>query len=1001
MRYLLLMITFLITACGGGGDDDTATPTQEKLTHPGLIAPDIRADYSPDGSLTPVVNGSLGSISFTLADGAANDVVRINQNSLTLLNVGQTKLIVTDSGNSQYKATSRPLNVTVDKANRDPLLTNNYSYSYTAGATHQVSVSGAKGQLLYELSAGYPDDVVKIDIAGSLIVWGEGQTQVTVKDDGGRNYQASEGQFSITVEAADSQFASYRDITNKPLVFGGTLLPIYSGSPSSEISFAIAENASQDVVQIHPITGLMNIRGAGETEIIVTQIPENNHQDIAKQTFKVSINKADNTGLKTSVLTIPYGFDDEPRLQTTGAQGTLTFEIVDGESTDVINFINSETGQYRFSGIGETKVKITDSGNTNYLSKTIVTTVKVERVQSASLSSVDLENSYQENKMISAQVASRQGKLSFSLATGSSTDVVSIDAQSGNMTVLKPGKAEITVTDDGDLYYIPQTTSFFVTINKLSNDQFSVDDSRVNNVANNTVFTPNPRNNQGPVTYAISAQSKANVLTQDPTTKVITLTGAGRGWITATDHGNDYYLSQTTDFYVDVNYADGTLEPLAVSASYLPNKVVTIPVSGVVGQLSSQLERGQPADVVSIDITNRTVTIKNAGTTHFTLTDSGSAAIAPRRVQLRVTIAKAAENIDLSLTSTLVDTVYEEAKQLASPAVSGKATESSIKYFVNYSDQQVITADSSSGALTIQGAGSAQVKVTEESRNFEDTTRNFTVKVGKAKHPGLTVAKQVPGASYYPGLEMAPAELGNQFGTLSYKFKHTEKPETYELNGNGTLRILKYAASRTNNYVQITVTDDGGDNYLPSSVDYEVHINPIEEGNDEQAVLTFDGTEMPITSPIDVAAGDETYFSAFDTRSEAETMGDNLQKSGGYATKTVSVCQDPASLVGCALMTVRLQNTSHCPDGSKIAYPVGAKIRYECPGLRQPTRSEVTVSFDRTDLYNPSLAAGTYQAIEPITLVHFAKPYRSGGVIEMGDIQARAWWLIKVNLTVN
>ncbi|QDO86020.1 hypothetical protein FM037_25625 [Shewanella psychropiezotolerans] len=429
--------------------------------------------------------------------------------------------------------------------------------------------------------------------------------------------------------------------------------------------------------------------------------------------------------------------------------------------------------------------------------------------------------------------------------------------------------------------------------------------------------------------------------------------------------------------------------------------MVSIPVSGVIGQLSYQLERGQPADVVSINIVDRTVTIKNAGTTYYTLTDSGNAAIASRRVQLRVSIAKAAENVNLSLNSTLIDTVYEEDKQLTSPSVSGKASENSIKYFVDYSDRQVVTADSSSGALTIQGAGSAQVQVTEVSRNFENTTRNFTVNVGKAKHPVLSVANQVPGASYYPGLEIAPAELANQFGALSYEFTHTEKPETYDLKQDGTLRILKYPASRTNTYVRITVTDDGGDNYQPSSVDYDVYVLPIEEGDGEQAVITFDGNELPITSPIDVAAGDISYFSAFDTRSEAETMGDNAQKSGGYATKTVIVCQDPQDLLSCTLVTVRLQNTSHCPDGSKISYPVGAKIRYMCPGLRQPTRSEVTVSFNKTDAFNESLSAGTYQAKEPITLVHFAKPYRAGGVIEAGEIQPRAWWLIKVNLVVN
>ncbi|WP_299789985.1 hypothetical protein [uncultured Shewanella sp.] len=999
MRYLLLIITLFITACGGGGDEASTTP-QEKMTHPGLSLSDIRIEYSPGGSLTPSINDAIGSISFSLADGAANDVVQINQNSLTILNAGKTKLIVTDSGNKQYKSTSSSFDVTVDRASRDPLLTNNYSYPYVSGATHKVSVGGVKGQLLYELTPGYPADVVKIDIAGSLIVWGEGQTQVTVKDDGGRNYQASESQFSITVEAANSQFATYQDITNKPLVIGGTLLPEYSGSPSSEISFAIAENANQDVVQIHPATGVMNIKGAGETEIVVTQTAEDNHQDIATQTFKVSINKAANTRFKAPDITIPYGFDDEPRLQTSGAQGALTFEIVDGESTDVINFINNETGQYRFSGIGKTKVMITDSGNSNYLSKTIITTVNVERVQSVPLSSVDLESSYQQNKVISAQIASRQGKLSFALAKGSATDVVSLDAQTGQMTVLKPGTAEIIVTDDGGQYYTAQTTNFLVTINKLTNDKFTVDDDLHGNVAN-TVYTPTAKEAQGVVTYAISPKSTPGVLTQDPTTKVITLTGAGRGWLTATDHGNEYYHSQTTDFIVDVGFADGSFTVSAVSTGYAPGKVVTIPVAGVVGELSYELENGQPDDVASINIVDRTVTIKNAGTTHYTLTDSGDAGIAPRRVQLRVSIAKAAENVDFSLNSTLIDTVFEEGKLLTSPSVSGNAAESSIKYYVDYGDRQVVTADSNSGALTVQGAGSAQVQVTEESRNFEDTVRSFTVNIAKAKHPGLSVAKEVPGASYYPGLEMAPAELANRFGDLSYKFTHTEKPETYELNPNGTLRVLKYPSSGTNTYVRITATDDGGDDYLPSSVDYDVHVRPIEEGSGEQAVLTFDGSDLAITSPIDVAAGDVTYFSASDTRSEATALGGDTQQSGGYATQTVTVCENPSDLNSCTLATVRLQNTSHCPDGSKIAYPVGAKILYQCPGLKQPTRSEVTVSFDENDAFNASLSAGSYQSKEPITLVHFAKPYRSGGVIEMGDIQARAWWLIKVNLTVD
>jgi len=220
MKHLIIIISLLLSACSGDGG--AASLVQQKSPHPGLAAGDIQISYVLNGTITPTFSGQLGNVSYTLAGGAVDDIVQINPHtqSLTILNAGTTQLIVTDNGNDLYKPTRSTLNITVSKARRQPLLSDDLTYAYAEGIIHQVNISGAKGQLNYALSPDNADDVVKIGCAGSLVIWQTGQTQITVKDDGGRNYLPAETQFKVTVKQSESEASLYTNISHKAWWYG-------------------------------------------------------------------------------------------------------------------------------------------------------------------------------------------------------------------------------------------------------------------------------------------------------------------------------------------------------------------------------------------------------------------------------------------------------------------------------------------------------------------------------------------------------------------------------------------------------------------------------------------------------------------------------------------------------------------------------------------------------------------------------------------------------------
>ncbi|MCG9738510.1 hypothetical protein L1D32_10120 [Shewanella insulae] len=998
MRYLPLLFTLLLTACGGG-DSDSPAPQPEKQAHPGIQIQALVQAYAPDQRLSPAITGKLGSISYQLVDGAPTDVVKISADKqyLSILNAGTTELIATDSGNSQTKSASQRFSISISKAARSPLLTNDISQSYVAGAQLSPSISGVKGTLSLTLAEDQPANVVAIDAQGQITVLGSGSVKLLAKDDGGRNFQADTREFNINIAPAETAFATYQNIAGKPLIFGGKLLPVYSGMPTSEVHYQLAAGANTQVVQVHPTTGAMNILGAGETQVEVQQVAPANHTQVPVQRFSVQIDKAQNLALKASDVTTRFDADKTASFDVTGVQGTLHFAIKAGAAEDIISITDAEQGEFSFQGVGETEVEVTDAGNDNYLNASRTFKVKVEAMIASSLQAISLDTQYQANQTLTPQIVGANGSLSYSLAPTSATDVVTLDATTGQMQVIKPGTVEVIVKDDGGELWTAQEQQFSVTITKQDNNLFVVENSRVDYAAN-ALFTPQPSNNQGQVSYQVE-NGGDGVFSQDADTKAITIVGAGRGWITATDAGNDFYNPASSRFFVDVAPLYGSLQISSVRSQYAPGKTIEIPMSGAIGNLSMELHSGQ-SDVVNVDLANKTLTVKNAGSVTYIVTDSGDAGHLSQKAELNVVIDKGSENPELALSSALVSSVYSPGASLNVPGISGRGIDSELSYYADTTSSKVISLNETTGEMTVKAAGIAEVTVIEQSRNYERTRRDFNVSIAKAAHPGLSLDEITQSVVYYPDRKVLPPEFTNAFGNLTYAFGLQVSPEYAELTSTGELTLHAYPRSGDNDYFDIVVTDDGGNNYQSASLNYKLFLRDIEPGLGEEASLTFDGSELQMVSPAEVGAGDVSYFTAIGGRGDALSKDEDDELRGGYTTMVTQVCTDPDNYKGCTFITLRLQNTSLCSDGSRVAYPIASKSRYTCPGLSQPVSSEVTVSMNAEDPYNAWFVnPGRFQTLKPIVVTHFAKPYRSGDVVEAGDIEARAWWLI--NLDIN
>jgi len=181
----------------------------------------------------------------------------------------------------------------------------------------------------------------------------------------------------------------------------------------------------------------------------------------------VTVGKAANPATVTGTASVTTGgktVDLSANVTKKGATGNVTYAI---SGSDLGCSVNASTGVFTSgttAGTVTVNVTIAEDDNYNALAATPITvTISDKAAQTITASDVTATYGTTGNK-VNATLTTGDGTLSYAVTAGD--DVVTINATSGALTILKAGSAVITVTATETDNYAAATKDITVTINK-------------------------------------------------------------------------------------------------------------------------------------------------------------------------------------------------------------------------------------------------------------------------------------------------------------------------------------------------------------------------------------------------------------------------------------------------------------------------------------------------------------------------------------------------------
>ena len=319
----------------------------------------------------------------------------------------------------------------------------------------------------------------------------------------------------------------------------------------------------------------------------------------------------------------------------------------------------------------------------------------------------------------------------------SKTDVATVNATTGEVTIVGAGETTITATvADSDTYtYATKTASYALTVTAADTAQqktagsISYATTTVSKTTADEAFTNSlTKTGDGTVSYA---SSKTDVAEVNATTGEVTIKGAGEATITATVTDSDTYTyaTKTASYTLTVTAADTTQQKTAGSISYATESVKKTTDSTAFTNTLTKTGNGTVSyasdntAVATVD-GDGLVTIVGAGTATITatVTDSDTYTYATKTASYTVTVVTAK--------STAETPSIAQADCTFSPA-NGTSTLSNanITTSMEYSaDNGTTWTDvTSAGSIASLAAGTVQIRVKETDEKLASEAVSITV----------------------------------------------------------------------------------------------------------------------------------------------------------------------------------------------------------------------------------------------------------------------------------
>ena len=316
-------------------------------------------------------------------------------------------------------------------------------------------------------------------------------------------------------------------------------------------SYTDLVTSALEVDKVYNVTGVVTIYRSGDANNY-TYTPQLNliSATLVKQAPELSFNP-------TSV-TVYEGVQDFPEPELTYPAGlTVTYT---SSNTDVVTVDNE--GNVTIVAPGNAVITASVAESTYYTEGTATYNVVIKAKEAAGLSfgvTEPVPATFGDTEFTEPELTYPAGlTVTYSCEPES---VATVDATTGEVTIVGAGTATVTATTLGDESHNSGSATYTINVAKANTTMSFAEQGIEATYGDENVDEPTLTNEAGlTVTYSSSDE---NVATVDPATGEVTIKGAGNATITATGAEDDNYNGTTATYTINVAKANATMRNMA------------------------------------------------------------------------------------------------------------------------------------------------------------------------------------------------------------------------------------------------------------------------------------------------------------------------------------------------------------------------------------------------------------------------------------------------------
>ena len=586
-----------------------------------------------------------------------------------------------------------------------PVKSGTYTPTATASSSLTVAISIASGSSsVCSISAG----VVTFNAAGSCVI--------QYNQSGNSNYSAAtQVTETLTIGKATPTFSTWSDV---PKNFGNSPFTVTAPTVTGSLTGSFAyTSATTSVISVAGST--LTVVGAGTSVITATFTPtDSTNYSIETTTMTVTVGKATPTFSTWSNVSKNFG-DSAFTVTAPGVTGSLAGSFTYTSATTSVISVAGSIFTVAGAGTSVITATFTPNDSTNYNSETTTMTVTVSKALQSVVSLSSLSSTYNpSNKSVSLTGFGGSGTGNYQYALNASNSTPGCLVNGSTLTYTTAGTCVIAVTQTSDTNYLSRTDDVSFSIG-LASQTITFGSLSAKNYSSETFTVSATSSASLPVVFTSASQSVCTTSGTSGTT--ITLLGVGTCVINANQIGdaNIAAASQVSQNFT-VNPRAITVTADAKTKAYGatdPTLTYTITTGSLVlgDAITGALTRAAGTDVGTYQIQQGALTTAN--NPKYTITF----------VSADLTITRATPTLVLTYPNSNVAILRPGA--VDTPTVTSSSSLGALT-FATSAASSICTVDSTTGVISLFGAGSCPVGMTTaQTTNFIQHTETMTVTI--------------------------------------------------------------------------------------------------------------------------------------------------------------------------------------------------------------------------------------------------------------------------------